>query len=542
MECSNCKVEFTTEPITHKFNKTLVFCSDKCKKTLSKKRTDETKKQNYLKNRDKILAKVTGPQAAEKQRERRKNKGLGVVTKQPKSYWLPDGVSLKSGQTIVNSTTKMIFIDHNFGEFETTFHQLKQAGASTHRDAVNLRRKATNLQKYGLEYNIASKNNIEKRTITNLKTYGVENASSSPIIREKVIDTVKTRYGVDNVAQTDIVQEKMKTTNIEKYGNEYPMRTDEVKNRVVETSLLRYGVENPIQNDEIKTRFFESMDTNGSKRRSKGEIEVEDFVKSLGIECKTGFLGGANPIDCDIKINSKNIIIEYNGLFWHSEASGKDRNYHLNKTEKAEKSGYRMIHILDTEWNKRKNQVKSYLKSALGANTNILYGRNTKVEEIPQKEAKEFLDTYHILGSCNFKVAYGLRNEQGLLVNMITLGSHPRMTEVLTLNRFIGREDYTVIGGLSKLCKYAFSINGSFITFVDRRISNGDNWIKSGWVLESKNPPDYLYYVSGTGESLPKHRLKDVKRRTGLSETQYAKENGLYRVWDCGKIRLRYNG
>jgi len=51
------------------------------------------------------------------------------------------------------------------------------------------------------------------------------------------------------------------------------------------------------------------------------------------------------PKELDIVIPSKGIAIEFNGLYWHSEASGKDRNYHLDKTKACEAKGYQSIHM-----------------------------------------------------------------------------------------------------------------------------------------------------------------------------------------------------
>ncbi|MFW6130771.1 MAG: hypothetical protein ACOC56_06250, partial [Atribacterota bacterium] len=54
-------------------------------------------------------------------------------------------------------------------------------------------------------------------------------------------------------------------------------------------------------------------------------------------------------IELDIYLPDFNIAIEYNGLYWHSELNGKDRNYHLNKTNICENENIQLIHIFEDE-------------------------------------------------------------------------------------------------------------------------------------------------------------------------------------------------
>ena len=36
-----------------------------------------------------------------------------------------------------------------------------------------------------------------------------------------------------------------------------------------------------------------------------------------------------DKFELDVYIPSKHIAIEYNGIYWHSELNGKNKNYHL---------------------------------------------------------------------------------------------------------------------------------------------------------------------------------------------------------------------
>ena len=54
----------------------------------------------------------------------------------------------------------------------------------------------------------------------------------------------------------------------------------------------------------------------------------------------------------------KNIAIEYDGLYWHTEKHGKDKNYHYNKMLECNKKGIGLIQIFDDEYN---NHYKTFV-------------------------------------------------------------------------------------------------------------------------------------------------------------------------------------
>lgn len=88
-----------------------------------------------------------------------------------------------------------------------------------------------------------------------------------------------------------------------------------------------------------------------SKRfQSKSEKEINEFIIGLGYETKTNIHSIISPKEIDIFVPDIDLAIEFNGVFWHSELSGKPNNYHLNKTIECNNRGVRLIHIFETEW------------------------------------------------------------------------------------------------------------------------------------------------------------------------------------------------
>lgn len=97
-----------------------------------------------------------------------------------------------------------------------------------------------------------------------------------------------------------------------------------------------------------------------SKKVSKPEIELCDFIcNELGIEIETRNRSIISPYELDIYIPSKKIAIEFNGIIWHSEKFGKDKNYHLMKTNMCEELGIKLIHIYEHDWLDDKDFIKN---------------------------------------------------------------------------------------------------------------------------------------------------------------------------------------
>lgn len=275
---------------------------------------------------------------------------------------------------------------------------------------------------------------------------------------------------------------------------------------------------------------------------SKPETDLVDFVASLGINVIRNDRRLIKPQELDIYIPSHNLAIEFNGLIWHSEHGGKNRNYHLDKMNKCNELGINLIQIFENEWRDRKPQVKSFLKSKLGKNSRFIYARRTQIKEVSKSETKKFLNDYHILGNCNHVVSYGLYLQDELL-SLITIGKHHRNNTEIVLSRFVGKEDVTVVGGLSKLVKHASSVHGDISTWIDLRWSDGQSWKKIGWEQVSILSPDYFYFNPNKNTEIyskQQRKKSSVGTPEYMTEWEHAQKDGLTRIWDCGKLKLVY--
>lgn len=284
-----------------------------------------------------------------------------------------------------------------------------------------------------------------------------------------------------------------------------------------------------------------------SHHRSDSQEEVFDFIKAYYPDVISNTRNIIPPLEIDIFIPSLKLAIEYNGIYWHSDKFKKDKNYHLNKTIKANKNGIRLITIFEDEWRDRKDQVKGFLLSALSKNSKKIYARNCEVRVVEKTNAVAFLDDNHIQGSTVFQASIGLYHNDEL-VGLITGNKHHRQghDSKFVLNRLVFKRDYSIAGGSSRLLKYLIKYAkdhgfNEIISWSDNRWSEGNVYKSLGFTLEEVLIPDYSY-VKGPNrmskQSCQK-KLLTKKGAVGDSESEMAKSLGYNRIWDCGKIRWK---
>jgi len=270
---------------------------------------------------------------------------------------------------------------------------------------------------------------------------------------------------------------------------------------------------------------------------SKGELEVREFVSSI-VPIVANARGIIAPLELDIVIPSLHLAIEYNGLYWHSEIH-KENNYHKIKMEKCNEAGYRLIQIFEDEWLNNKDIVKSRLAALLGQNK-VLYARKTKIQEISAKEANVFLNQNHLQGAGRSNVAYGLFDNDSLVAVMTFLNSDiSKGVNGWELNRFASRLLTNVVGGASKLLSAFIKNNNpsAITTFADLRWSNNSSFYTTiGFNFVHNSVPGYWYVFNNDIKRIHRYTLRKPQGCT-LSEKDLRKQEGYYRIYDCGNAK-----
>lgn len=287
--------------------------------------------------------------------------------------------------------------------------------------------------------------------------------------------------------------------------------------------------------------------------RSIEEHQIKTYIESLGHFPKTNrkILSGK---EIDMYIESKNIGIEYNGLYYHSEISGyKDKNYHLNKTNACESNNIRLIHIFSDEWCNKTEIVKHKLKHILGNTTNKIYARKCTISEITPATKDDFLNKYHIQGADSSKIKLGLFYKNNLVAVMtfgsvrLALGYKNTDPTSYELIRYCSMFDTSIIGGASKLLSHFIKKYNpvKIISYADRRWTNIHNNIYKllNFTEESISTPNYWYtknyrireHKVDYRKSVLPHKLPMFD--TKLTDFENMINNGYDRVWDCGYIK-----
>ncbi len=290
------------------------------------------------------------------------------------------------------------------------------------------------------------------------------------------------------------------------------------------------------------------------KGYSKMEKEIFNFVKNLLpneiiIENDKKIL--KKQAEIDICIPNKNIAIEFNGLFWHSEIGGKkDKKFHLNKTEKCETLGIKLIQIFEDEWVNNEELVKQRLKNLLGIHdVKKLYAKQCIIKDVTNEAKQQFLEKYHMQGNDKSSVKIGLfyNNE---LVSIMTFSNYKysfKEKTVFELSRYCMNYNYCIVGGFNKLLQHFIKNNNveKIISFADRRwsYSKENIYLKNKFNLAAIINPSYWYI-----KKIPQryHRFNfrksilNKKLETfdpNLTEWQNMQLNGYDRIWDCGNLK-----
>jgi hypothetical protein len=419
----------------------------------------------------------------------------------------------------------------------------------------------TCMKKYGVKNPLQVSAIRKKMENTNLTRYGFEVASKSEFSKRKAITTNFKKYGVNFHSQSDIIKDKTRRNNFEKYGIEYIRQahyTELAKKTLFNKEnfvigLQKYGA-------ELLANILGTSKTNIYTYHKKYDL---DIIKSSGSSYETAIENwlvennivffkndrkAIAPSELDFYIPSYNLAIEFDGLYWHSEANGKDRNYHLQKTQQCEARNIRLIHIFEDEWVNKTDICIDLLSRLFGINQTKIMARKCVIKELKNYECKEFLDDNHLQGYTSASVNVGLFYNNDL-VQLLTF-KHARYNKNIEweIIRQINKKGTQIIGGLQKLWSYFLKIYEpvSVVSYCDRRWFLGESYLKLGFVKHSVNRPQYWYF-----NNLKRfHRSNFTKKRCVNLAKEFEDENilktltertiardilGFNKIWDCGQ-------
>ena len=422
---------------------------------------------------------------------------------------------------------------------------------SAQSDIVKEKVKTTNLKKYGVEYSFQANEVKDKIKATNLERYGVDNPSKSDIIKTRIVESNRKNLGVDYPMQSKDVMDKSRVTSFEKYGTEYPNQSDIVKSKIDASTLEHYGVNRVCKLDEFKQKV---VDTNrerygvdytcliySGKLRGNDSSYNRSFAELLddnGIKYEREFL--LQKYSYDFKVGET--LIEINPTATHNthfNPYGKNRidaNYHRDKSKLAKDSGYSVIHVFD--WDDV-DKVVQLLKNRV-----TIYARKCEVRMVSEVDTGNYLDTYHLQGTCRGqKIRLGLYyNNQ--LVSLMTFGKS-RFNKNCEYELLRYCASHNVVGGAEKLFKY-FIDNykpSSIVSYCDTSKFSGKVYDTLSFEFIKTNKPRKHWYsmkerrhiTDGLLLSQGYDRLFKESHGKGTSNEELILARGYLPVYDCGQ-------
>lgn len=438
---------------------------------------------------------------------------------------------------------------------------LHEQGIDTRGD-LQRKKEKTFSEKYGPDH---QKQFLQKRVETNLSRFGCSNPFSNNEIKDKISETMRSKYGYDHHMMNPSKKEQVKATNLEKYGYENVSQVPEFKDKIKNTNLDKYGYEYATQHPEIKSKIIDTMVANGNARIFDG-LNSKQWAEKTGyclsrfnqLVREYGFEAAKNMYRTDsysslelrfksfleeyslahehqkrLNLNDKcyipdfiinNLIVECDGLYWHSDECRPD-DYHVNKKEVYDNAGYNSLFFREDEIREKFDIIKSMVLNQLNRSKRI-FARHCQLDKLDDKHSDLFFETNHLMGKGRGST-YVLRFKDEIVAALRLKRTKDKNYEI---SRFCNVKFNSVVGSFSRLLKFAIKDKqpDSVMTFIDRRYGKGHYLENLGF--------DYVHVYPSfrwTDGFITFHRLK-FPGNSGY-------DNGLFKIYDCGQAKWVIN-
>lgn len=241
--------------------------------------------------------------------------------------------------------------------------------------------------------------------------------------------------------------------------------------------------------------------------------ELTEFIQSIGVDVEIEYKVGT--LKYDIFVPSHNLLIEYNGLKWHSEQYSKERD--TKKYNNAISNRYNYLMIFEDEWKYNREKIKL-----------LLYDKFKKFEikEISISKC-QFNDT---------KLTYEAVYENKVI-------AHISFHKLLNDDWIIDDLRYRASSAFNRLINEFISEYSpkSIIVFSDNRLSDGSIYGNIGFEFKEELPPDY-YWIKGQRRFNKQDLCKNGENKLSEIEESQLRESQKYRkIWDLGEKKWILN-
>jgi hypothetical protein len=275
-------------------------------------------------------------------------------------------------------------------------------------------------------------------------------------------------------------------------------------------------------------------------KESKGQIELYDFVKSLCDDAILSDRKKIEPKELDVYVPSRDVAIEYNGLYWHSVKRSSNVNAHQSKHDLCDAAGISLLSVYEDEWRDKRDIIKSMISHRLRLNKKI-FARKLKTVKVTQKAAKEFFDQNHLEGYTNSFVTFGLVDESNKLYAAIALRKpfHKKHHDTLEISRSCTLIGFSITGWLGKLTKHIKSYVKQqypdikkLMTYVDFRVGSGEGYKSAGWSFIKNDKKALRFWWTDFQNRFNRFKFR-ANKQLGLSESAVAQAAGVVKIYGC---------
>ena len=191
------------------------------------------------------------------------------------------------------------------------------------------------------------------------------------------------------------------------------------------------------------------------------------------------------------------------------------------------------------------------IASRLGIYNKKIFARKCQIRQIDKAEAQIFFNENHLQGFAYGDLYLGLVFEKKL-VQCICINKKGWHDGNVELTRMATKLGIQVVGGFSKLMSHIndYIEYQSITSYIYRAWFNGKGYLSSGFKITGVNPPSYYYVMNGRKihkSHFRKNKIKNLYEKGELdfydktkTEHENMLNNHIYRIYDCGTIKVQY--
>ena len=361
--------------------------------------------------------------------------------------------------------------------------------------------------------------------IMNLK-YGSSNYFSSEIGKKTIRENLIKKYGEDSPAKCESIKNKIKNTvisnTIKKYSDMLSTHNEK---------LFKYNVnghtkilcEDCNTISDLSNSYLLKRLNNKEKCckkcnpinffKSKGETELKNFISTI---CEINENDRSLGFEIDILVPSRKIAFEFNGTYWHSDIY-KNKNFHLEKTNKCKENGITLYHVWQDDWENRNHIVKSNIRKIFKIYNDEILVQNTECKNITIEQANDFFDHNDIDGKMNKGKTFGLFYKNILVCAACVCMDESRGE--LQMSRFTLATDIHMEGSMDKILEHVSDIHEDKIFMYCDKSWNVEPFFEKFKYL-CDMPPRGYYVINGN--------------KKYINDGEMPSSKNMHKIHDCG--------